>query len=63
METRLAPAARCRASLRLEMARLRDGTYALLLTVTDLGADRMVSVRSPFAVLSEEAFLAALGVE
>jgi GWxTD domain-containing protein len=63
IETPLAPAARCRSSFRLETAGLREGTYALLVTVTDLNVNRMVSVRAPFSVLSEAAFRAALAVE
>lgn len=63
METRLAPAARCRSAFRLATAGLRDGMYALLVTVTDLTANRMASVRSPFTILSEDEFRAALAGE
>lgn len=63
LETRLAKAARCRSAFRLETAGLREGTYALLVTVTDLNAGRTASVRTPFTVISEEAFRAAFGAE
>lgn len=63
IETPLAPAARCRSSFWLETVGLREGIYALLVTVTDLNAKLMVSVRTPFSVLSEETFRAALAVE
>jgi hypothetical protein len=63
METPLAPAARCRSSFRLETGGLREGNYALLVTVTDLNAKRAVSVRTSFSVLSEEGFRAILGAE
>lgn len=63
IETQLAPAARCRSSFGLETAGLDDGTYALLVTVTDVNASRMVSVRTPFSVLSEAGFRAALAAD
>ena len=63
METPIASAARCRGSFRLETAGLGEGTYALLVSVTDLNAKRAVSARTPFTVLSEAGFRAILGAE
>jgi GWxTD domain-containing protein len=63
MEASLAPGARCRASFRLETSTLRDGSYALLVTLTDVNADRSVSARSPFIILPEEEFRTALKAE
>ena len=63
IETTLASSARCRSAFRLETAGLRDGTYALLVSATDLNVDRMVSVRCPFTVLSKESFRIALASE
>jgi GWxTD domain-containing protein len=59
----LAPAARVRLAFRLETAGLRDGDYALVVTTTDLVANRAVSVRSPFTLLPEAGFRSALAAD